>query len=74
MQGENYASHSGANHHTIREPVKTKLRDYLGVFPKCRTPPPPPPYLGGLRPKNPKNPKIQKIQKIQKKLKHVLAP
>ena len=61
-----------ADHSSVREPVKRKLRDYLGVFPKCRTPPPP--YLGGLRPKNPKNPKIQKIQKIQKNLKHVLAP
>ena len=29
-----------------------KIWDYLGVFPKCRTPPPPslPPYLEGLRP------------------------
>ena len=33
------------------EPLKKKIRDFLGVFPKCRTPPnPPPPYLGGLRP------------------------
>ena len=30
------------------EPLK-KIWDFLGVFPKCRTPPPP--YLGGLRPK-----------------------
>ena len=35
----------------VREPVRKKIRDFLGVFPKCRTPPPHPPYLGGLCPK-----------------------
>ena len=35
---------------SIREPVRKKIRDFLGVFPKCRIPPHPP-YLGGLRPK-----------------------
>ena len=34
----------------LREPVRKKIRDFLGVFPKCRTPPHPS-YLGGLRPK-----------------------
>ena len=33
----------------IREPVRKKIRDFLGVFPKCRTPPAP--FLEGLRPK-----------------------
>ena len=37
------------NYCSIREPPKKNIRDFLGVFPKCRTPPPP--YLGGLRPK-----------------------
>ena len=29
-----------------RYALKNKLRDYLGIFPKWRTPPPPPPLLG----------------------------
>ena len=40
-----------ASRDNIREPVRKKIRDFLGVFPKCQTPPPHPPYLGGLRPK-----------------------
>ena len=28
----------------IREALKKKLRDYLGIFPKRRTPPPTPPF------------------------------
>ena len=55
----------------VREPVKKKLRDYLGVFPKCRTPSPPRPPIWEASVQ--KIQKIQKNQKIQKKLKHVLA-
>ena len=27
-----------------REGLKKKIRNYLGIFPKCRTPPPTPPF------------------------------
>ena len=30
----------------LRDAVQKKRRDFLGIFPKCRTPPPPPPLLG----------------------------
>ena len=40
-------------HHniSIREGLRKKIRNYLGIFPKCRTPPPHPPLLGTPRPK-----------------------
>ena len=30
----------------IREGLRKKIRNFLGIFPKCRTPPPHPPLLG----------------------------
>ena len=35
---------------TVREGIRKKIRNYLGIFPKCRTPPHPP-LLGTPRPK-----------------------
>ena len=28
----------------LREGLRKKIRNFLGIFPKCRTPPPPPPF------------------------------
>ena len=37
---------SNKKHKQIRDALEKKLRYYLGIFPKWRTPPPPPPLLG----------------------------
>ena len=39
---EEYTSSLELSATILREPVRKKIRDFLGVFPKCRTPPPPP--------------------------------
>ena len=38
-------------HMLLREGLKKKIRNYLGIFPKFRAPPPHPPLLGTPRPK-----------------------